>query len=118
MTTSLGEVDGYTSTYMKPLVSTNQTPPTQKWKAKEHQHTTEENQTTKKENQKSLGIKRETMYRRATSVDCTAQESKPPSCHNLSCSVIHKYIESFCCLYFIKTVYNRKHKQQNSELVS
>lgn len=50
MTTSLGEVDGYTSTYMKPLVGTNQTPPTQKWKAKEHQHTTEENQTTKKEN--------------------------------------------------------------------
>ena len=50
MTTSLGEVDGYTSTYMNPLVSTNQTPPTQKWKAKVHQHTTEENQTTKKEN--------------------------------------------------------------------
>ena len=49
MTTSLGEVDGYTSTYMNPLVSTNRTPPTQKWKTKEHQHTTEENQTTKKE---------------------------------------------------------------------
>lgn len=56
MTTSLGEVDGYTSTYMNPLVSTNQTSPTQKWKAKEHhQHTTEENQTTKKEELQKLG---------------------------------------------------------------
>ena len=56
MTTSLGEVDGYTSTYMNPLVSTNETSPTQKWKAKEHhQHTTEENQTTKKEELQKLG---------------------------------------------------------------
>lgn len=90
------------SIYEPPGKHKSNTSSSRNGKPRNIQHTTEENQTIKKENQKSLGIKRETMYRRATSVDCTAQELKPPSCHNLSCSVIRKNIESFCCCTSLK----------------
>ena len=51
-----------TSTYMNPVVTTNQKPTvvTQKWRGKEHKHTTKENHQTKKEEAKRRNEQRKT----------------------------------------------------------
>ena len=51
-----------TSTYMNPVVTTNQKPTvvTQKWRGKEHKHTTKENHQTKEEEAKRRNEQRKT----------------------------------------------------------